>query len=294
VQVVRDVVYAQAPADDGTIIDLKMDTAFPKQSDGELLPTVVYIHGGGWEGGSKEGGARHMLALAVGGYFAVSIDYRLSGQAKYPAAVHDCKAAIRFLRANAERLGIDPNRIGVWGHSAGGHLASLLGTSGNSDVLEGKVGTVGPSSAVQCVINLSGPVDLNFDVPTGVIEKWLGGPPAERPQVTREASPLTYVDASDPAVLIVHGTKDEIVGLRQPEMFQKALKEAGVTVDYMPLEGVGHNVDRPEVLIRAVEFFDAHLDGHGTQPIKDLLARLAALRSGAAPASQPSTQPVPH
>lgn len=285
IQLVRDVIYAQASGDDGAMIDLKMDTAFLKESDGKPMPAVIYIHGGAWEGGSKEFGLRQTVGLALGGYFSVTIDYRLSGQAKYPAAVHDCKAAIRFLRANAEKLGIDPDRIGVWGHSAGGHLAALMGTSGDSPEIEGKVGSTGVSAKVQCVIDMSGPVDLHIDAADGVISRWLGGSVREHEDLAKQASPLTYIDAKDPPVLIVQGMDDPLVNLRQAKLFEEALKAAGVPVETMYLEGVGHLVESPAVMFRAADFFDAHLRGHAGTAVRDFAARMGV------PTSAPTTQP---
>lgn len=286
IQFTSNIVYAQAQSDDGKPIDLKMDAAFLKQSDDKPMPVIVYIHGGAWREGSKEAGRPWTIGFAMGGYFAVSIDYRLSGVAKYPAAVYDCKAAIRFLRANANELGIDPDRIGVWGHSAGGHLAALLGTSGNSDVLEGSIGKTGVSSAVQCVVDVSGPIDLSHDA-GGVIAQWLGGPVTDHLDLAKQASPLTYIDKNDPPVLIIHGTADQLVDIHHAEMFDKALKDAGVPVEYMAVEGAGHGVADPAAYVRTAEFFDAHLGGGAAAVLKDFFERMNQQRSageGAAPA----------
>lgn len=302
VQVVRDVVYAIAPEKDGRSIELTMDTAFLKQSDGKPMPVIVYIHGGGWSMGSKEAGLRQSVALALGGYFATTINYRLTGQATYPAAVHDCKAAIRFLRAHAGELGIDPNRIGVWGHSAGGHLAALLGTSGNTNILDGTVGadpTI--SSAVQCVVDISGPVDLSSDAPQGMISQWLGGPVRDHQDLAKQASPLTYIDKNDPPVLILHGTDDPLVNMqRHAEVFHKALKEAGVEVEFMPIEGAGHAIISPRAYVRAAEFFDDHLGGHSAGAIRDFVrsavgpeSRDAGQRPGRRPRAPQDGDPPP-
>jgi acetyl esterase/lipase len=296
IQVVRDVVFAQAPTDAGKTIDLKMDTAFLKESDGKPMPAVIYIHGGGWAGGSKEAGTRQTIALALGGYFSVTINYRLSDEAIYPAAVHDCKAAIRFLRANAERLGIDPDRIGVWGHSAGGHLSALMATSGDAEAVEGKVGTTGVSSRVQCAVDLSGPVELNFDGPGGVVAKWIGGPLNEHADAVKQASPLTYIDPNDPPVLIVHGLQDDVVNVRHAVKFEKALKDAGVHAEYMPVEGAGHDIERPVVLMRAAAFFDAQLKGHAVEAISAYATVATTGRADNPPAAtkpQPAPPPKP-
>ena len=270
IQLLRDVVYAQAPGRAGKLMDLKMDTACLNSSEGKPRPAVVYIHGGGWKYGSKEMGLRASLALAHGGYFAVTINYRLTGDATYPAAVHDCKAAIRYLRAHAGELGIDPDRIGVWGHSAGGPLAALLGTSGNSKALDGDVGPIDPSvsSVVQCVVDISGPTDLSVDFSDGLISQWLGGPVNEHQDLAKQASPMTYIDAQDPPLLIIHGTDDPLVDMqRHSEAFHRVLKQAGVEVELLPVPNAGHVITTPSAYVKAAEFFDAHLGGKAATAI---------------------------
>jgi acetyl esterase/lipase len=303
VQLVRDVVYAEIPAaaadkSGGASekpIELKMDVAFLKQSDVEKMPAIIYIHGGGWSGGTRDAGLRPSVALALGGYFAVTIDYRLSGDAKYPAAVHDCKAAIRFFRANAEKLGIDPDHIGVWGHSAGGHLSALMGTSGNSDVLTGNVGSAPSdiSSAVQCVVDFSGPIDLTAGealVDNGPVAIWLGGSVRTHMDLARQASPTTYVDAKDPPTMIIHGADDNIVNIRQSESFEKALKEAGVAVEFIRVEGAGHMFADPDAYRRAAAWFDKYLGGHAEGAVRELMQGLGGQRPGGA-GTTPSAPP---
>lgn len=295
VQLVRDVVYAEIPGADGSAppIELKMDIAFAKQSDGKPLPVVVYIHGGGWSGGSKDHGLAFMVPFAQGGYFAATIDYRLSGVAPYPAAVHDCKAAIRFLRANAAELSIDPERIGVWGHSAGGHLSALLGTSAGVAELEGDVGDADDaSSAVQCVVDMSGPTDLlrvaSGDQAEGFLAEWLGGPVSARKAEATAASPVTHVDASDPPFLIIHGTADRLVPLEQGEILRDALQAKGVKVEYFAVEGEGHVIANRRAYRRVSEFFDRQLGGHALE------ADVRLARPGAAGESdRPRERPRP-
>jgi acetyl esterase/lipase len=270
VQVVRDVVYATARTDAGEPVDLKLDAVFLKESDDEPMPVVMYIHGGGWHSGSKQSGLQQSIALAMGGYFAVTIDYRLSGQAKFPAAIDDCKAAVQFIREHAEELGIDPDRIGVWGHSAGGHLAAFLGTSGNSDWVRtsGERKDVSVSSEVQCVVDISGPIDLRGDVAGNPIGQWLGGSAEQRDELAKRASPLSYIDAEDPPFLIVHGTDDEIVRIRHAEVFQRALEDSNVDVEYLAVEGAGHSIVQPRVYVRVAEFFDEHLGGKAAEFVR--------------------------
>ena len=259
-----DVVYSRAPGADGRMIELKLDAASPKQSQDRLLPAVIFVHGGGFRDGSKDAGLPLVIAFAQGGYLAVTIDYRLSGVAGFPAAVHDCKAAVRFLRANAAELGIDPWRIGIVGPSAGGHLSALIGTSGNDGALEGELEPSGVSSTVQCVVDISGPIDFTrFDdgVRREYLNLWLGDDVQEYERRAKEASPLTYIDDADPPFLLIHGTADEIVPLEQAQLFNAALIAAGIETEYLAVEGAGHALRKPELLVRMGAFFDSHLGG---------------------------------
>lgn len=296
VQVVRDVVYSTAKTDAGEPIELKLDAVFLKESNDKPMPAIIYIHGGGWQAGSKQSGLQQSVALAMGGYFAVTIDYRLSGQAKFPAAVDDCKNAVIFLREHAEELGVDPKRIGVWGHSAGGHLSALLGTSG--DIAAFSATSKGDknfnqSAAVQCVVDISGPVDLTGDVEGNPIGTWLGGTPDQRAELAKRASPLTYIDANDPPVLIVHGTADGLVKIRHAEMFEKALKAAKVNVEYLPVEGAGHGIIQPRVYVRIAEFFDEHLGGNAGEFVRMLPGRRSPPSAPPPSGTEPTAPPPP-
>jgi acetyl esterase/lipase len=264
VKIVTDVVYAVAPDRAGDPVELTFDAAFPRQSDGKKLPAVIYIHGGGFRGGRKEAGREFILAFAEGGYLAVSIDYRLSGQAPFPAAVHDAKAAVRFLRSHAEELGIDPERIGVWGHSAGAALAAIIAVSGNDRALEGEVAPGGCSSEVRCLVELSGPIDFTrFERANALepLQAWLGKGRETYERNARAASPLAYLDEHDPPTMIVHGTDDPLVPIEQGDLFAEALEKAGVRVEYVRVEGGGHGIREPFAYKRIAEFFDEHLGG---------------------------------
>jgi len=269
IDLVRDVVYASAMDNQGNNVELLMDCASPKQSGNSPLPAIIYIHGGGWSEGDKQAGLPFVVALADGGYFAATINYRLSGVAPYPAAVHDCKAAVRFIRKHADELGVDPDRIGVWGHSAGGHLSALLGTSGEDQALEGEVGEAGESSRVQCVIDISGPTNLERMV-TGragarFLQPWLGGEGETLKSRAREASPVTHVDAGDPPFMIVHGTEDTLVSITQAEALRDALAAAKVPCEYLVVEGEGHMIASHDAYRAMAAFFDKHLGGHAIE-----------------------------
>ena len=249
---------------------LLLDIVRPKEPAKGPLPVICFIHGGGWIGGNKRGGVALLSRFAgTGDYFCVSVGYRLTGEAIWPAQIHDCKAAIRWLRANAKKYDIDPDRIGVWGASAGGHLVNLLGTSGDVKQLEGDCGSADQSSRVACVLNFFGPTDLTAvvddrDTPKWVIalvDKLLGGPTAERLDVAREASPVTYATKDDPPFLTMHGTKDPVVPIAQADALHAALEKAGVDSTLVKVEGGGHGFGGEEVVARVNAFFDKHLRG---------------------------------
>ena len=253
---------------------LKLDIVRPRKPSDKPLPVIAFVHGGGWRGGNKSTGVFNVLGLAAtGNYFGVSVGYRLSGEAIWPAQIHDCKAAIRWLKANAKKYNIDPEKIGVWGGSAGGHLVSLLGTSGDVKELEGDCGSPGQSSRVACVVDFCGPSD--FLAAAGFQRKGmpspaksnspesllLGGPIEEKKEVARHASPVTYASADDPPFLIVHGTEDPIASPEQAELLHAALKKAGANATLLKVHGAGHGFGGPEVSKRVRAFFDKHLRG---------------------------------
>lgn len=242
----------------------KADLYLPKGiATGQRVPAVVIIHGGGWNGGDKAAARELNIGtnLALRGYVGMSINYALStnGKVTWPQNLHDCKTAVRWLRQNADRLQIDANRIGVIGGSAGGHLSAMLAVTGPGDGLD-PAGPYGEFSCrVRCAVDLYGPTDLlqYHDV------KMLGKTGAEAPELYRVASPITYVDKNDPPILILHGTADTTVDLKQSKMFAAALQKAGTGHELVIVEGAPHTFHlqpkqrdlRPLVL----GFFDKHL-----------------------------------
>lgn len=264
IMVMRDIVYSTAQGKDGKSIGLKLDVAFPKTTNGKPLPVVVYIHGGGYKTGSKSDGLELIKLFAQGKYFAVSIDYRLSDVAPFPAAIYDCKAAIRFLRENAKDLAIDPNRIGVFGHSAGGHLSALLAVSNNDRAFEGNLAPKSVSSAVKCVVDVSGPIDfIGFDeeIQAQYLVPWLGAIGETYQKNAKAASPLTYIDSEDPPILIIHGKVDKVVPYEQSLKFRDALRESGVKVRYFEKENAGHFMMDPDTLTMISHYMDLYLRG---------------------------------
>lgn len=248
---------------------LKLDLVRPKGQGDKVLPVVVFIHGGGWQAGSKEGGRWAISALAAtGNYVGVTVGYRLTDVAIFPAQIHDCKAAIRWIRANAAKYHIDPQKIGAVGSSAGGHLVALLGTSGDVKELEGDNGNPGFSSRINCVVDFCGPSDFpHFNEQKGnggrsAVAKLFGGDPSEHLAAARAASPVTWASKDDPPFLIIHGTEDATVPFAQGETMAESLKQAGVSATFIKVEGAGHGgLSVPEVTRRQRAFFEKHLRG---------------------------------
>ena len=215
-------------------------------------PVILCIHGGAWSGGDRTEMYRAMTWLQGQGYCTCTIDYRLAPASPFPAQIEDCKCAVRYLRAHAQKLHIDPNHIGVFGISAGAHLALLLGLTPHVGALEGIGGWNGESSGVQSVLALCGPTDLAHwpgyahAAPEvhGIMESFLGGPLEQRRALAVEASPVSYVHAESgraaPPILLLHGDRDTLVPLSQSEELYSRLKAAGGDVTLRVAGGVGH------------------------------------------------------
>jgi acetyl esterase/lipase len=247
-------------------------------------PLVVYIHGGAWRGGDKRDFPA--MGLTARGYAVASVNYRLSADAPFPAQIEDCKAAVRFLRKNAKAFNLDPDRIGAWGDSAGGHLVALLGTAGDAKEWDG--GDEKISSKVQCVVDWFGPTDLSkmnaqaaaapsvrsrvdHDAPDSPESQLVGGPVQQNTDKAAKASPITYVTPDDPPFLIMHGDQDPLVPLAQSRELADALKGAGVEVRLEVLAGAGHGGPAflaPEAMQKVAAFFDEHLKQPKAPPPK--------------------------
>ncbi len=235
----------------------KLDLYVP--ANARNLPLVVWIHGGGWEGGTKEA-PKTLGLLWHGGYAVASIEYRFSSDAVFPAQIEDAKAAIRWLRAHAAEHGIDPERIGVWGFSAGGHLAALLGTSSEAHEFD-KGENLNVSSRVQAVCDFSGPIDFTkLKNPGGTsLERLLGGPLSQHLALAAKASPLTFVTKNAPPFLIVHGGQDDLVPPAQGELLADALKKAGGDATMHVVPGSGHDPQEAGMNELVGGFFDRAL-----------------------------------
>ena len=252
----------------------KLDLYLPKKRNGDKpLPVVVFIHGGGWKGGDKSGGLRNIaLYVSSGDYAGVSVGYRLTNEAQWPAQIHDCKAAIRWVRANAKEYGLDAQHIAVWGSSAGGHLVSILGTSGDVKELEGKLGTFADqSSRVQAVINYYGPENFltmvtqpstvdrtTSDYPEALL---IGGRVQDVPDAAKHASPVTYISKDDPPFLTAHGTKDPLVPFAQATELHETLKKVGVSSVLLTMQNGGHGFASKDLDDTVKRFLDKELRG---------------------------------
>lgn len=259
----------------------RLDLYLPPAGEGKLAPVLVWMHGGGWVGGDKAAGREKNIAtnLNAAGYAVVSVSYKL-GENAWPQNLHDCKNAVRFVRARAAQYGLDPMRIAIGGGSAGGHLALLVGlTSGKK--FEPAQPYPKISNEVSAVVNFYGPSDLfgflELDAGGRLTSKRRGpspnylpafGPPEGREDALRAASPITHVEANSPPILTVHGRTDTTVPVAMLEEFAVLLKTKGVPHELVILEGVGHSFDleawkkrplprdlRPIVL----NFLDQHL-----------------------------------
>ncbi|MCW1886778.1 alpha/beta hydrolase fold domain-containing protein [Luteolibacter flavescens] len=262
----------------------KLDLILPKDRKAKKRPMVVFVHGGGWQAGRKEDGLDIIRAVtATGDYAAATINYRLSQEAKWPAQIHDCKAAIRFLRAKADEYGIDADHIGVVGMSAGGHLVSLLGTGNDDPGLEGTLGAFAKvSSRVQCVVNFFGPTDFltglipdaDADRSNGrkMVQQLLGRDEKEARGNAKAASPVSWVTKDDAPFFTAHGTKDTLVPYSQATTIHEALVKAGVESHLVAMQGAGHGFASPELNNRIRLFLDMHLRGKpaeiSSEPIK--------------------------
>jgi acetyl esterase/lipase len=230
------------------------------------VPLVIFIHGGGWTGRTKADGEAYADAFLKRGYAFAAIDYRLAPGAIFPAQIQDAKAAVRFLRAHAADYNIDPDKIGVMGHSAGGHLASLLGTT-NDDPQFDIGDNLNVSGAVQAVCDMSGPSDFLMPAPSlqPLYAKLLGGPVNERQDLAKLASPITHVSAKSAPFLILHGDKDAGVPKEESQELAAALEKAGVPVQLIFLPGQPHNLNlwahtgTGNYLEIVLKFFDLNL-----------------------------------
>jgi acetyl esterase/lipase len=244
---------------------LQVNIARPKEGKGPF-PAILCIHGGGFRAGTREGYDKLCLTLAQNGYVAATVTYRLSPKYQFPAAVQDCKAAVRWLRANAVKYNLDPARIGVMGGSAGGHLAQFLGVTAGAKEFEGE-GNLEQSSAVSCVVNYFGPSDFTKSYGKSVdaaevLPLFFGGNLDTKRREHIVGSPLYWVTPSAAPTLCIHGTEDKYVAYEQATWIVERLKASMVEAELLTLEGAGHGFkgdDAKKADAAMLAFFDKHL-----------------------------------
>ncbi len=248
---------------------LQLDIARPSFGSGPF-PAVLCIHGGGFRAGTREGYDKLCLSLAQHGFVAATITYRLAPKYQFPAAVHDCKGAVRWLRSNAEKYRLDAKRIGVTGGSAGGHLAQFLGVTAGVAEFEGDQNP-GFSSAVACVVNIYGPSDFTKSYGKSVdahevLPLWLGGTLEQSRLRHIQSSPLNWVTPNAAPTLLIHGTEDKYVAYEQATWMRDRLTACGVEVELLTIEGAGHGfkgADAEKADKALLSFFESHLKpGH--------------------------------
>ena len=241
---------------------LRMHIVRPTNPVQRPMPVIVFIHGGWWRRGDRASGIPSLVPLAEQGYFCASLEYRLTDEAQWPAQIQDCKCGIRYLRAHADQWGIDPNRIGAWGRSAGGHLVAMLGSTSTASELEGTGGWAEQPSGVQAVCDWFGMTDLTLlghDQPDSHSARLVGGPVQDNIDAAKSASPLTYVSPDSAPHLIMHGSEDAQVPLEQSELLHSALQAAGAVSTLRIFEGLGHEDLGEEAIADVHAFFDRHL-----------------------------------
>ncbi|MEM6279096.1 MAG: alpha/beta hydrolase, partial [Verrucomicrobiota bacterium] len=257
--VIRDIQFATV---DG--IPLKLDLYRPESLPEGPLPTVLWIHGGGWLKGSKDRCKADFLAQH--GFAVASVEYRLTDVAQWPAQIDDCTAAVRWVRNNHSDYHLDPNALGAWGGSAGGHLAALMGTRPGPEEEEIRVEAVcdwyGPTNLLTMPPNVVSETRTYEQVSQSNGAKLLGAPVPDVPEIAKDASALHQISPDDAPFLIMHGSEDPGVPLEQSTLFHKALKEAGVESNLVILEGAGHGGKEfmeEDVQEQIVSFFRKHL-----------------------------------
>lgn len=260
VRVLKDIVFKKTPQR-----PLLLDLYLPPANRKEPFPLVIWIYGGGWVFGDKS--CCPPAPFAGRGYAAASISYRFSSEAPFPAQIADVRAAIRFLRAHAGEYRLDPERFGVWGASAGGHLCALLGTAPHAGALDGdNTENLVFSCAVQAVCNMAGPCDLTVAAELDrtkfatLVEcsEWLvgGGPAHEKRDALRVASPIHHITGEEPPFFTVFGEKDDVVPADQGRMLHDALQKAGADSTLLITPNDGHGVE-------SFDFEDAWRFFHG-------------------------------
>ncbi|WP_035340087.1 alpha/beta hydrolase [Dickeya sp. DW 0440] len=280
VKLISDVVYAQVPMRGYPNVALKMDILQPEMKSPQ--PVVLFITGGGFINANKDNYIQQRLAMAQAGYVVASMEYRVAPTVMFPAPLEDVKSAIRYLRANASKFGIDASHLAVFGASAGGYLAAFSGTTSGSRQFD-KGDNLDQNSNVQAVIDFYGLSDLTRvgeGFPDNVVQKhttasateaiWVngtsvfneGGPITRFPEKATAANPITYIGQHTPPFLIMHGSADTVVSPRQTELLHRALRQQGIESTYYLVKGAEHGGVywlQPEIMQKVLAFLNSHL-----------------------------------
>lgn len=294
----RDIAYVE-----GGHERQKLDLYLPEKREGPL-PLILWVHGGGWQSGSKDQCLPLRQGFVERGYAVASIGYRLSGDAVFPAQIEDCKAAVRWLRVHAKEYHLDPQRFGAWGSSAGGHLAALLGTSGDIKAFEAGA-HLDQSSRVQAVCDYYGPTDFAVFVTTSGYEhharvdspesKLIGGAVLDNKEEAARANSIQYVSGDDPPFLIVHGDADATVPINQSQLLFEALKNKGASVHFHTIKGAGHGgpgFAGDEIDAIVTKFFDGVLLGRGSRETEPVASKTHSDAPATRAAPQRPTRPT--
>ena len=263
------IIHGNIPYNNDTLKKHLLDIYLPVNAKGSV-PLVIFIHGGGWLGNDKYADMSYMPntinAMLDNGFAVASIDYRFATQAVFPAILQDCNKAVSFLYNNADKYNLDKNKIAVMGFSAGGHLASLMGTSQNNKVTDLYFPNTYRPFQYKAVVDFYGPTDLvllpgNEDAksPEALL---IGATPLERPDLAKAASPITYIDKNDPPFLIFHGEKDNIVSNKQSKLFSAWLKYYGVQHELTIVKDAPHYgtmYDVEEIRVKVIDFLKVNL-----------------------------------
>lgn len=259
-EIQTDVVYGT-----GGDVELHMDIAVPENVE-KAVPCIVVIHGGAWRQGNKKSHLNEIKRFAEQGFVSATIQYRFCPEHRFPAQVEDVKCAVRYLREHADKYSIDPKRIGAIGFSAGAHLSMMLGTMDKADGLEGQGGWPDQSSKVQAVVAFFGPTQMMADdiplISVPLLSDFLGGSKQEKPEVYRQASPITYVNKGDAAMLLLQGTEDPLVPYTQAIEMVKAMtmKDVPGRVEFLIDAGHGWGgAERERSFKISNEFFQQYL-----------------------------------
>lgn len=246
-------------------VELALDVYRLRDQGDERKPTLVFVHGGAWKTGKRSDYLPYLIDYAKKGYVTVTVSYRLSRVAKFPAAVRDVNCAVRWLKIHADEFGVDPDRMVLIGGSAGGHLSMMVGYAGEEELFEPECDTGPVNSEVKAVVNLYGPTDLTTDEARGRGEpiSFLGATYEERPELYRQVSPRFYIRPGLPPTLIFHGTIDSIVPVSQADSLAQWLADADVPYDYHRLHGWPHTMDLSKKVNAYCQFYiDGFLEEH--------------------------------